>query len=52
MKNVFIRTLSEEIQTKIKAELIQLGLDNEDIENAMDSRLSDLADTININKYK
>jgi SOS response regulatory protein OraA/RecX len=52
MKNTFIRTLNEEIQTEIKAELIQLGLDNEDIENALDSRLSDLADTININKYK
>jgi SOS response regulatory protein OraA/RecX len=52
MKNVFVRTLSEEMQNEIKAELNQLGLDKEDIENALDSRLSDLADTININKYK
>jgi SOS response regulatory protein OraA/RecX len=52
MKNVFVRTLSEEIQNEIKIELNQLGLDKEDIENALDSRLLDLADTININKYK
>jgi hypothetical protein len=59
MKNQFISTLSNETQENIKKDLIlaftELELTQEEIqetlENALNSRLSDLEDTININKY-
>ena len=43
-----IQTLPEEAQAKIKSELIRTGLAPADIKEAMNSRLCDLADTINI----
>jgi uncharacterized protein Smg (DUF494 family) len=51
MKTVFIHQLAEEVQNQIKAELNNLGFDQEDILNALDSRLSDLQDTIDISIY-
>lgn len=55
----YINQLPIQTQEEIKAELItvftelELSQDEltEAIENAMDSRLCDLSDTININKY-
>lgn len=51
MKTNYINTLSEEVQSQIKVDLQSLELDNSDIERAMNSRLCDLEDTIDINKY-
>lgn len=51
MKTMYICQLSKGVQESIEQELISLGLEKEDIENALDSRLCDLSDTININKY-
>ncbi|MDF2950575.1 MAG: hypothetical protein K0S18_158 [Anaerocolumna sp.] len=51
MKTQYISTLSQEIQSQIKADLQSIGLNAQDIEIAMNSRLSDLEDTINISKY-
>jgi hypothetical protein len=50
-KTIFVVLLPSKIQEEIYEELKRLGLSQEDIQNAMDSRLSDLEDTININKY-
>lgn len=51
MKTNYINTLSEEIQSQIKADLQSLELGSTDVELAMNSRLCDLEDTIDINKY-
>lgn len=51
MKTTYISLLSNDIQEAIERELRQLGLDDEDIELAMSSRLCDLEDTIDIEKY-
>lgn len=59
MKNLFVSQLSTEVQEAIQSDVInalnELQLDTEEqteaIENAMNSRLSDLADLIDINKY-
>ena len=51
MESMRISLLSENIQEAIARDLRQLGLDNEDIEIAMSSRLCDLEDTIDIDKY-
>lgn len=48
---IFINQLSDDAQNNIINDLINLGLESEDIQNAMDSRLSDLSDVININQY-
>ncbi|MBB6454401.1 hypothetical protein HNQ94_002883 [Salirhabdus euzebyi] len=50
-KTTFIALLPSKIQQEIYEELKRVGLSQEDIQNAMDSRLSDLEDTINITKY-
>ena len=50
-KTRYIITFSNEIQKEIKADLLKIGLTKEDIENALSSRLCDLEDTINIQKY-
>lgn len=47
-KTLFVSQLSKEDQGKIEALLIAEGLNREDIETAMDSRLCDLSDTINL----
>lgn len=47
----YIHTLPASIQDDIKAELLTIGLNQDNIEIALNSRLSDLEDTININKY-
>ncbi|MFS1518533.1 hypothetical protein V1503_19030 [Bacillus sp. SCS-151] len=59
MKTMYVNQLSNETQEQIKNDLIQalsqLQLDteelNESIEDAMNSRLVDLEDTIDIKKY-
>ncbi|HDR7461842.1 TPA: hypothetical protein QCX54_000338 [Bacillus toyonensis] len=59
MKTNYIFQLSKETQELIlndlKNELAKLGLNKEEfleaIDNAMNSRLCDLEDTINVNKY-
>lgn len=47
----YICTLSKDIQDSIHAALTDQGLQHDDIALAMNSRLCDLTDTININKY-
>lgn len=47
----YIYTLPSSIQDSIKAELYNISLNHTDIEIAMNSRLCDLSDTININQY-
>lgn len=49
MKSIYIYQLPDMIQDQIKNELISLNLTT--IEDALSSRLCDLEDTININKY-
>lgn len=51
MKTTYIAQLPAEAQNGIKRELEELGLNEEDINNAMDSRLCDLEDTIDIKAY-
>ena len=51
MKTLFINQLEESTQKAIERELTEMGFSQEDIENALDSRLCDLSDTININAY-
>lgn len=48
---MYICTLPKGIQESIRQELIDLNLSTEDVNNAMDSRLCDLSDTIDIKKY-
>lgn len=50
-KTMFIVQLPEKTQKEIEKELREMNLDEEDIESAMNSRLADLSDTIDINKY-
>lgn len=45
----YIYTLPAAIQLQIEAELHALNVSNEDIQLAMNSRLCDLTDTIDIN---
>lgn len=51
MRTAYICTLDGKIQSAIKNDLTELGLCAEDISRAMDSRLCDLEDTIDIEKY-
>ena len=48
---ILINQLSDDVQNNIINDLINLGLESEDIQTALDSRLSDLSDVININQY-
>lgn len=50
-KTTFIFLLSEEVQNAIKEDLQKLDLNTEDVELAMNSRLCDLEDTLDISKY-
>lgn len=50
-KTDYINQFDEKVQNDIKKELEKLGLDKEDIENAMGSRLVDLEDIIDIHTY-
>ena len=45
----YIHTLPAATQLQIKSQLISIGLTNDDIQIAMNSRLCDLSDTINLN---
>ena len=47
----FIILLPEVTRQSIYSDLLQLNLTDEDLDNAMNSRLCDLSDTIDINKY-
>jgi len=47
-KTTHIQTLPKETQAKIKNELIRAGVEPAAMEEAMNSRLCDLADTIDI----
>lgn len=51
MKTNYITTLSEDTQNEIRSDLQSQGYGNSDIETAMNSRLTDLEDTIDIKKY-
>ena len=51
MRTAYICTLDGKIQSAIRNDLTELGLCAEDISRAMDSRLCDLEDTIDIEKY-
>ena len=51
MRTAYICTLDGKIQSAIRSDLTELGLCAEDISRAMDSRLCDLEDTIEIGKY-
>lgn len=47
----YITQLPPETQQSILSDLTKLNLTPEDIDNAMNSRLCDLSDTIDISKY-
>ena len=51
MSNTFIELLPGVTRQAVYPELLQLGLCDEDLDNAMNSRLCDLSDAIDINKY-
>lgn len=51
VSNQFICMLDEITQIAIRQELELIGLDAHEIEIAMDSKLCDLSDTIDVNKY-
>jgi hypothetical protein len=51
MQTTYINQLPGDTQKAIKEELVGMGLSMEDIECAMDSRLCDLEDTIDITKF-
>lgn len=51
MTNTFVELLPDATRQAVYRDLLQLGLCNEDLDNAMNSRLCDLSDTIDINKY-
>lgn len=48
---MYICQLSTDVQNAIKDELTAIGLSTIDIDNAMNSRVSDLVDTIDIDSY-
>ena len=48
-KTTFICQLPQATQDTIRSELLNAGLDSNDIDIAMDGRLCDLEDTIEIN---
>lgn len=48
---IYIALLPIEVQQEIKRELMNVHIEGQDLENAMNSRLCDLEDTINIKKY-
>jgi len=50
-KTTFVHQLPEAIHQSILSDLKSIKLSNEDLADAMNSRLCDLEDTININKY-
>lgn len=47
-ESVYVAELPEKIQDKIKSKLVKKGLSGEDIELAMNSKVNDLSDTIDI----
>lgn len=47
---LYIAQLPEDKQNVIEQTLINVGIDGEDLQNAMDSKIADLIDTINIYK--
>lgn len=50
-KTIHVRLLSETKQDEIKQDLIQAGLTEDDLENALNSRLCDLENIISIQNY-
>lgn len=51
MLTKFIWTLPQDVQCEIRHALILAGIEGEDVERAMDSRLCDLEDAINVTKF-
>lgn len=49
--NVYIELLPDTLRQLIYRDLLELGLSNEDIDIAMSSRLCDLSDILDNNKY-
>lgn len=47
----YIWTLPGEVQREILNDLLLAGIEGEDVERAMDGRLCDLEDTIDIRRY-
>lgn len=48
MRFKYVLELSKEIQEKIEAALIEAGIEGEDLERGMASKVVDLEDTINV----
>lgn len=48
----YIWTLSAEVQREIMAALLAAGIEGDDLELAMDGRICDLEDTIDISAFK
>lgn len=51
MVTAFIVTLKTELQRQIRDELIKKGLASDDVEKAMNSRLCDLENTIDVYRF-
>ena len=52
MTTEFICALPESVRIEIAWALIRAGIRGEDLQDAMDSRLCDLADTIDIGRFQ
>jgi len=48
----YVWALSQEEQVEIMHRLILAGIDGEDLERAMDGRVCDLADTIDVTDWR
>ncbi|MNB67629.1 hypothetical protein D3C87_914880 [compost metagenome] len=48
---MYVYQLNSKDQELIKAALIKAGIKGSDLENAMDSKVVDLKDTINVKKF-
>lgn len=48
----YIWTLSQEEQQLIYERLLMAGIDGEDVERAMDGRICDLEDTIDVSDWR
>jgi len=51
MSNTFVELLPEATRQAVYQDLLRLRLCDVDLDNAMNSRLCDLSDTIDIDKY-
>lgn len=47
----YVCELNENVQEEIKNQLIEAGIEGEDLELAMNSKISDLAEIIDVNEF-